>query len=98
MRPRARKSGAKRERVVARATAEQKELLERAAALLDQPLSQFVMNSAQRAAEQAIREHDVITLTMRDSRVVMEALRHPEPAGPWLRAAAERYKATMGDG
>ena len=92
-----RKSRVKRQRFAARITAEQKHLFERAAALYDQPVSQFVISSAQRAAEQAIREHEVITLSARDSQAVMEALLHPEPPGPWLRQAAERYKAIMGE-
>ena len=87
----------KHARFAARVSAEQKEILERAAALRDQPLSQFVMSSALRAAEQAIREHEVITLSAEDSRALMEALLHPEPAGLRLRQAAERYKAVMGD-
>lgn len=87
----------KRRRFNARLTAEQKGLFERAAALYGQSVSQFVLSSAQKAAEQAIREHEVITLSARDSRAVMEALLHPEPAGPALRRAAERYRAQMGD-
>jgi uncharacterized protein (DUF1778 family) len=88
---------AKRQRFGASLTAEQKALFERAAALHGQPASQFVISSAQRAAEQAIREHEVITLSARDSLAVMEALLHQEPAGPWLREAARRYKAFMGE-
>ena len=94
---RARKAMPKRARFAARISAEQKDLFARAAALYDQPVSQFVISSAQRAAEQAIRDHEVITLSARDSRAVMEALLHPEPAGPWLRQAARRYKALMGE-
>lgn len=87
----------KRRRFNARLTDEQKALFERAAALYGQSVSQFVLSSAQKVAEQAIREHEVITLSARDSRAVMEALLHPEPAGPALRRAAERYKALLGE-
>lgn len=87
----------KRERFNARLTVEQKELFERAAALYGQSVSQFVMSSAQRAAEQAIREHEVVTLSARDSRAVMDALLHPEAVGPTLRRAAERYRSLLGD-
>ncbi len=90
-------AGAKRERFNARLNAEQKRLIERAAALTDQPVSRFVLSSALRAAEQAIREHEVITLSERDARAVMEALLHPAPAGPRLHLAAERYKALVGE-
>jgi uncharacterized protein (DUF1778 family) len=87
----------KHQRFNARLTEEQKRLFERAAALYGQSVSQFVMSSAQRAAEQAIREHEVIRLSERDSRAVMEALLHPAPAGPALRKAADRYHALVRD-
>lgn len=95
---RPRRAAIRRERFGARLTPEQKALIARAAHLYGQSVSQFVIASAQRAAEQAIREHEVMTLSARDSRAVMEALLHPEPAGPWLRSAAERYQAALGDG
>ncbi len=87
----------RRERFNARLTEEQKRLFERAAALYGQSVSQFVMSSAQRAAEQAIREHEVISLSERDSRAVMEALLHPAPAGPALRKAAGRYQELVSE-
>ena len=87
----------KRERFNARLTEAQKELFERAAALYGQSVSQFVMSSAQRAAEQAIREHEVISLSARDTRAVMEALLHPAPAGRALRKAAERYQTLVNE-
>jgi uncharacterized protein (DUF1778 family) len=87
----------KRSRFNARLTQEQKELFERAAALYGQSVSQFVMSSAQKAAEQAIREHEVINLSARDSRAVMEALLHPMPAGQALRKAAERYQSLVSE-
>lgn len=94
-RPRA--ASPRRERFNARPTPDQKRLFERAAALSGQSVSQFVLSSAQRAAEQAIREHEVILLSARDSRAVMEALLQPDRAGERLRAAAERYKALVSD-
>ena len=84
---------AKSRRFNARLTEEQKRLFERAASLYGQSVSQFVMSSAQRAAEEAIREHDIIVLSAEDSLTIMEALLHPAPVGPRLRQAAERYKA-----
>lgn len=83
------------DRFDARLSPEQKRVLLKAAAYAGQPLSQFVLTSAQRAAEQVIREHEVITLSVRDSQAVMEALRNPGPAHPNLVGAAEEYKAFM---
>lgn len=87
----------KSDRLETRVTPEQKALVQRAASLQDRSLTDFVLTSVQQAAEQAIREHEVITLTAHDSRAVMDALLHPEPAGPWLRQPTERYKDVMGD-
>lgn len=96
-RARVRKTARKSERLETRVTRGQKELVQQAAALQGRSLTDFVSASVQQAAEQTIREHTVITLSARDSHAVMEALLNPEPAGPWLRQAAERYKTIMGD-
>jgi uncharacterized protein (DUF1778 family) len=88
---------AKRGRFNARLTAEQKLLFERAAALYGQSVSQFVMSSAQRVAEQAIREHEVISLSARDSAAVMEALLHPAPPNDALRRAVARHRDLVGE-
>lgn len=90
-------SAARDERIAARIPAEQKELLRRAAAIRGSSLTDFIIAAARDAATQTIREHEVITLSERDSRAFIEALLHPEPANETLRMAAERYKARMGD-
>ena len=87
----------RRGRFNARITDEQKHLFERAAALYGQSVSQFVMSSAQHAAEQAIREHEIITLSARDSRAVMEALLHPGEPGAALKKAADRYNKLVSE-
>ena len=87
----------KRGRFNARLTNEQKLLFERAAALYGQSVSQFVMSSAQRAAEQVIRDHEVIALSARDSLAVMEALLHPAAANDALRHAFERHRQLTGE-
>ncbi|MGI8553879.1 MAG: DUF1778 domain-containing protein [Dehalococcoidia bacterium] len=86
----------KPERLEARVTTEQKRLLERAAALSGQTLSDFLVGSAQREAEQTIRDYEVIKLTERDSRAFMEALLATDPPSPRLRQAVEHYRTVMG--
>ena len=88
---------AKRGRFNARLTEEQKLLFARAASIYGQSVSQFVMSSAQRAAEQAIREHQVISLSARDSQDVMDALLHPAPANDALRRAVARQRELVGE-
>ena len=83
-------SSSKRERLEARITPQQKELLQEAAALEGTSLSDFVVR-AQRAAEKSIRDYAVITLSARDSQTFVEALVEPPAPNAALRAAAEHY-------
>jgi uncharacterized protein (DUF1778 family) len=71
---------------------EQKVLMQRAAALDGTTLSNFVIRSVQKAAERTIREHQVITLSARDSLVLAEALLNPPAPSTRLRVAATRYQ------
>ncbi len=81
----------KRERLEVRISPEQKELLQYAAALQGRSLSDFVTESVQRAVEEAVREHAVITLTARDSATFAEAILNPPVPSEQLRAAAADY-------
>jgi uncharacterized protein (DUF1778 family) len=71
---------------------EQKELLQRAADLQGRSLKDFVMDSAQRAAQEVIREHDVMTLSARDSRAFADAMLNPREPNAALRRAVARYR------
>jgi uncharacterized protein (DUF1778 family) len=82
---------AKSERIEARVTRQQKEILQRAAELSGLSLTDFLITSAQNAAEATIREHNVITLTARDSIAFAEALLTPSKPNEALHAAFERY-------
>jgi uncharacterized protein (DUF1778 family) len=84
----------KSERLEVRVSRAQKALLQEAAALQGRTLSEFVTASVQQAAEQAIREHKVLTLTAEDSRAFAETLLSPPAPNERLRALAERYKRT----
>lgn len=81
----------KRERLEVRVSVEQKELVQRAAALLGRSVSDFVLESAQRAAEEAIREHAIIMLSVQDSQAFAKAVLNPPPPSQRLRAAVARY-------
>lgn len=91
--PRAPKS----ERLEARVTLQQKLLLQRAAELRGLSLTDFLVTSAQTAAETAIREHNIITLTARDSIAFAEALLNPGEPNEALRAAFARYDEAVTD-
>lgn len=91
------KPRARGERLEARVTSEQKELLQRAADLQGRSLTDFVVASAQEAAVRAIQDREMIRLNAAESRVFAEALLNPRKPSRALRDAAKRYRALVGD-
>ena len=83
---------AKRERLEARVTPAQKALIQRAADLSGRSLTDFVVNSVQAAAEETVREHEVIKLSPEDSILFVEALLNPGEPSENLRAAFREYR------
>jgi uncharacterized protein (DUF1778 family) len=81
----------KSEHVVARVSVKQKRLFERAAALRNQPLSQFMINTLQREAEATLRAYDVVTLSLRDSEHFAALVLDPPAPTAALRSALERH-------
>ncbi len=81
----------KPERFEARLTPEQKAILQRAADISGRSLTEFVISSAQVAAEETIRTHQVIELSTRASVQLVNALLNPPPPTARLRAAAARH-------
>jgi uncharacterized protein (DUF1778 family) len=79
-------------RFEARITAAQKSLLLRAATLTGRSLTDFVVTSAQEAATRTVREHEAMTVSIRDRKAFVAALLQPPAPGARLRKAAERYK------
>lgn len=80
----------RRERLEARVTREQKELLQRAAGLTGRSLTDFIVASAQRAAEETIRTHQVISLSARDSATFVRSLMEPPDPNEALVEAFRR--------
>lgn len=85
------------ERLEARVTAEQKALIEHAAALEGRSVTDFVLASVQAAAKRAIAEHEVIQLSVRDSQAFVEALLNPREPGKRMQERVASYKALIGD-
>lgn len=86
---------AKAARLEARISPEQKRLFERAADLQGRSLTEFVIHSTQEAAQEAIREHELMSLTARDTKAFVNALLKPPVPGVRLKRAAERYQVLM---
>jgi uncharacterized protein (DUF1778 family) len=90
-------STAKSERLDARLTREQKDLIQRAADLQGRSLTDFVVSTLQESARQAIERHDSIRLNEREAKRFVAALLHPPKASKRLREAAKAYKALVED-
>ena len=84
------------QRLETRVTAEQKTLIERAAALQGRTVTDFVLASVQDAARRAIEEHQQFELSVRDSETFVEALLNPTPVNDRLRDTVRRYRETTG--
>lgn len=84
------------ERLEARVTAAQKDLIERAAALEGRSVTDFVLTSVQDAARRAIEEHQRLNLSLRDSEAFVEALLNPEPVNDRLHETIGRYRQATG--
>lgn len=86
----------KDERLEARVTAAQKQMIQHAAYLRGQSLTDFVVNSVQEAAMQTIRENEILELTKQDREVFINALTNPPAPTKQARIDAQWYKKLMG--
>ncbi len=87
----------RRERLEARISPEQKALLLRAAALEGRSVTDFVVASAQAAALETIRRHEVITLSPRDSARFVAALLQPVESNEYLQDAARLHRELIAE-
>jgi uncharacterized protein (DUF1778 family) len=83
-------------RLEARVSAAQKSLLQRAAALSGRTLSEFVVASAQEAANKVIQDHAAIELSRSEQIAFVTALLDPPKPSARLRRAAAAYRQQMG--
>ena len=89
------------QRLEARVTPEQKEIIERAACVQGRTVTDFVVSALQEAAKQAIEEHTLWRLTQEQHKVFIAALQRSPAPNPKLRAAHKRfleYKASVAGG
>lgn len=80
------------ERLDARVTREEKEMIETAASLSGTSASDFIRMATRQAALNTIREHEVLTLNEQAKRVFVEALLKPPKPTEKAIAAARRLK------
>ena len=79
-----------------RLSAEQKTMMQRAAVLSGRTLREFVVASAQEAADRVIREHETIRLSRAEQVAFVSALLDPPAPNARLRKAAAAYRKTLG--
>ena len=91
-------TGAKIERLEARASAEEKATIQHAADLEGRSLSEFIVTSTYEAAQEVIRTRDILTLSPRASRAFVEALLNPPAPSADLRVAFAAYRQRVVDG
>ncbi len=80
------------ERLEARISKAQKELLVRAAALQGRSLTDFLVASAQETALEIVRSHDAVRLSERDRQAFVSKLLAPPAPAKRLERAAKRYR------
>ena len=83
---------AKAYRFDARLNEEQKLLIQRAADLEGRTMTDFVLHSAEAAAERAIENRAMLVLTAREAEAFADAILKPPAPGPILRRAAREYR------
>ncbi len=84
-------------RLGARVQPGEKALLQHAADLRGQTLTQFLLTSARVAAEEVIRQHEVVVLSAVDCRMLAEALLNPSPPNDHMRTAFVDYQRFIND-
>ena len=87
---------AKAFRFDARLNEDQKRLIQRAADIEGRTMTDFVLSSAESAAERTIEERAMLIMTVRETESFVDAILNPAEPGPVLRAAARHYKKALG--
>lgn len=78
-------------RLEARMTAQQKELIERAARYSGRSVSEFVVQSAHEAAQSVIEDHEILRLNREESLALVKRLLNPPAPNRALKKAARQH-------
>lgn len=85
-------NGRRSERLEARISSELKDFFVRAATLRGQSLTDFIITTVTEAAQQVVREQDILDLTKRDQLLFADALLNPPEPSSKLSSAARAYR------
>ena len=94
--PLTQKAPVRQERLEARVTSAQKDLIERAAHLRGTSVTDFVVAKMQEAAAETIREFETLYLRDEAREFFVHSLLNPPEPDEVAKAAAARYKERMG--
>ena len=83
----------KKQRIDLRVTAEDKKLIEDAAAMTNQTVSQFMVSTASQRAAEVIEQHRRLILNDESWNLVMDAISTPPAPNPRLIDAARRLQS-----
>ena len=83
---------AKTTRFEARLTPYTRKIIQRAAEIQGRSMSDFVVAAAAEAAERAVKDAQIIELTLDDQLRVAEAILNPPEPGPAWKKAVETYR------
>ena len=86
------------QRLEARITPDQKELIERAACVQGRTVTDFVVSALQEAAKQAIADHTVWKLTQEQQKVFIGALTDAPAPNKKLQKAYNRFRKYKASG
>src|SRR5579883_617854 len=86
----------KADRLEARVTPEQKQLIARAAALRGSSVTEFIVASAHQAAAETIKDFEILTLHDQARDAFVDAVLHPAAPNEAARKAARRYLEQIG--
>lgn len=86
----------KTDRLDMRLTSEQKELLERAAAISGQPLTGFALSHLLDQAQAILERYQKTVLSRRDQEAFLEILATDSAPAPALKEALRRHKTRRG--
>ena len=82
----------KKQRIDLRLTDDDKSMIEEAAAITNQSVTQFMLNSASERAAEVIEQHRRMVLNEQSWSLVMEAITQPPAPNDRLKRAAKRLQ------
>lgn len=83
-------SALKKQRIDLRLTEDDKNMIEEAAAMTNQSISQFMVSTASERAAEVIDQHRRLALSEASSNTVMDAISNPPAPNDRLKQAAKR--------